>query len=74
MKTDRQIPAIANPIIIDLMQGSTDIDHTKHTSEFTERLKQKLTEERFERACRRYQSEWGTFEEREFGAIFRQSP
>lgn len=70
-KSDHDIPAIATPIMDNLMEGSTEIDHTKHTKDFTERLKGIVTKEHLENICRRYQAEWGYFSRRECIAVFR---
>lgn len=70
-KSDQEILDIANPIMDNLMAGSTEIDHAKHTKDFTERLKGIVTREYLEHICRRYQAEWGYFSTREFVAVFR---
>jgi hypothetical protein len=38
-KTDEEILSVANPIMDNLMEGSTEIDHEKHTRDFTDRKK-----------------------------------
>ena len=53
------------------MEGSTEIDHAKHTRDFTERLKGIVTKEHLERIYRRYQAEWGYFSRREWIAVVR---
>lgn len=60
-KSDQEILAIATPIMDSLMEDSTKINHTKHTKDFTERLKSIVTEEHLKNICRRYQGEWGFF-------------
>ena len=70
-KSDKEILKIANPIMDNLMEGSTVINHEKHTRDFTDRLKSIVTKEHLEKVCRRYQSEWGFFTKREFVAVFR---
>ncbi|MCA9421001.1 MAG: hypothetical protein KC592_08285 [Nitrospira sp.] len=63
--------AIATPIMNNLMEGSTEVDHAKHTRDFTERLKSIVTKERLEKVCRHYQAEWEYFSSRELIAVFR---
>lgn len=70
-KSDTEILAIADPIMDNLMQGSTEIDHEKHTRDFTDRLKTIVTKEHLTQVCHHYQAAWGYFTQREFVAIFR---
>ncbi len=69
--SDEEILKIANPIMDNLMQGSTEINHEKHTRDFSERLKKIVTKDHLEKVCKKYQSEWGYFSERKFTALFR---
>ena len=52
------------------MEGSTEINHEKHTRDFTDRMKRIVTKEYLEKVCKRYQAEWGYFGKREFVAVF----
>lgn len=70
-KSDEEILAVVNPIMDNLMQGSTEINHAKHTRDFTERMKCIVTPERLEEICTEYQNRIGLFQEREFVALFR---
>lgn len=70
-KSDEEILKIANPIMDNLMEGSTEIDHMKHTRDFTDRMKSIVTKDYLEKVCKHYQAEWGYFSKREFVAIFR---
>ena len=70
-KSDEEILAVANPIMDNLMDGSTMIDHEKHTRDFTDRMKKIVTKDYLEKVCSSYQAEWGYFARREFVAIFR---
>ena len=70
---DEEILAVADPLMDNLMQGSKDIDHARHTRDFTERLAKIVTAERLEEMCRDYQARIGYFTEREFVAIFRRA-
>jgi hypothetical protein len=70
-KSDAEILAIAKPIMDNLMDASTAIDHDRHVVNFTDRLKAIVTKEHLEKVCRQYQSEEGYFGDREAVAIFR---
>ena len=54
-----------------LLEGSTEINHEKHTRDFTDKLKCIVTKDHLETVCKHYQSEWGYFSKREFVAVFR---
>jgi hypothetical protein len=70
-KSDHEILRIVNPIMDNLMAASTEIDHERHTRDFTDRIKAIVTKEHLEKVCRKYQEEKGFFTEREFVAMFR---
>jgi hypothetical protein len=70
-KSDSEILAIADPIMDNLMEASTAIDHAGHVRDFTDRLKAIVTKAYLEKVCRQYQSEKGFFGARELVAIFR---
>lgn len=69
--TEQQIIDIANPIMDNLMQASTDIDHERHVRDFTDRAKAIVTKEHLEKVCTTYQAEKGTWLKREVVAVFR---
>ncbi len=69
--SEKEILAIATPIMDNLMQASTDIDHAKHVQDFTERAKAIVTKEHLARVCTQYQSEKGTWGKREPIAVLR---
>ena len=69
--SNEEILRIVDPIMDNLMQGSTEIDHEKHSRDFTERLKKIVTPDRLQKMCTDYQAKWGYFQEREFVALFR---
>lgn len=69
--SESQILAIADPIMDNLMQASTDIDHERHVKDFTEELKSIVTKDSLEAQCKEYQDKLGYFAEREFVAVFR---
>ena len=70
-KSDAEILAIADPIMDNLMEASTAIDHARHVQDFNDRLKAIVTKDYLERVCRQYQAEKGTFGVRAPVAIFR---
>jgi len=69
--TDQEIWNIANPIMDNLMEASTRIDHLKHVQDCTERMREIVTPEYLEHVCKQYQSEKGFFTERAPVAIFK---
>ena len=71
LKSDEEILAIANPIMDNLMDASTTIDHERHVRDFTERAKCIVTAKHLQHVCEQYQQEKGLFASREFVAIFR---
>lgn len=70
-QSEDAIWAAATPLMDNLMDASTEIDHARHTRDFTERLKAIVTPEHFDKVCHRYQAEWGRFTRREPIALFR---
>ena len=71
--TDDEILKLVEPIMSNMMEGSTEINHAKHTRDFTERMRCIVTPEHLRWVCDDYQSKWGFFERREFVALFRRS-
>jgi len=69
--TDEEILKIANPIMDNLMQASTDIDHTKHVKDFSVHLKSIVTKDNLQKQCKQYQQELGYFSKRELVGIFK---
>ena len=41
--SEKEILDVANPIMDNLMDASTEIDHERHTRDFTERMKRIVT-------------------------------
>ena len=70
-KSDAEILEIANPIMDNLMDASTVIDHERHVRDFTDRMKAIVSKAHLEKVCRQYQSEKGFFGAREAVAVFR---
>ena len=52
--SDDEIMAIATPIMDNLMQASTNIDHERHIRDFSDNMKAIVTRENLERQCREY--------------------
>lgn len=69
--SEQEIVDIASPIMDNLMQASTDIDHAKHVQDFTDRAKAIVTKEHLEWECTKYQAEKGFWAERQLIAVFR---
>jgi len=69
--SDTEILAIANPIMDNLMDASTKIDHERHVRDFSDRLKGIVTREHLQRVCEEYQQVKGYFAAREPVAVFR---
>ena len=69
--SEDEILNIANPIMDNLMQASTDIDHERHVRDFSERLKKIVTKENLEQQCNLYQKELGCFSDRELMGVVR---
>ena len=69
--TEQQLWDIANPIMDNLMNASTQIDHVRHVRDFTERLKAIVTPDYFQCVCQQYQVEKGFFTTRAPVAVFR---
>jgi hypothetical protein len=62
---------IANPMMNNLMDASTNINHEKHVLNFTDRLKNIVTKEHLQEVCKQYQQEKGFFSERNLLAVLR---
>jgi hypothetical protein len=69
--SEQDILAIANPIMDNLMEASTQIDHERHIKDFTDRMKNIVTREYLKKVCEQYQTEKGFFAGREPVAVFK---
>ena len=69
--SEQEILDIATPIMDNLMEASTNIDHERHVQDFTDRAKSIVTKEHLERVCKRYQEEKGRWLHREPVAVLR---
>jgi len=69
--SEKEILAIATPIMDNLMKASTDIDHPKHVQDFTGRAKSIVTKEHLEYVCKKYQLEKGYWLKRDLIAVLK---
>lgn len=69
--SDAEIFAMANPIMDNLMDASTAIDHERHVRDFTDRMKGIVTKEHFQSVREDYQQERGYFAGRAPVAAFK---
>lgn len=69
--TEQQLLAIADPIMDNLMDASTQRDHARHVRDFTERLKAIVTPDYLACVCQQYQAEKGYFTTRAPIAVLR---
>ena len=69
--SEADILGVANPIMDNLMDASTAIDHERHIRDFTERMKAIVTKEHLQKVCEKYQREKGYFSRREPVAVFK---
>jgi hypothetical protein len=69
--SDEEVLAIAAPIMDNLMDASSAVDHPRHVRDFTDRIKSLVTPERLRQICDEYQSQKGFFSRREPVAVFK---
>jgi len=69
--TDDEILNIANPIMDNLMEGSSERNHEKHTRDFTQRLKAIVTKENLLEQWQ--ENKIGEISKREFLSIIHKS-
>ena len=69
--TEQQLWDIANPIMDNLMDASTQLDYARHVRDFTGRMKAIVTPVYFQHVCQQYQAEKGYFSSRVPVAVFR---
>lgn len=69
--SDQALWAVATPIMDNLMDASTHLNHERHVRDCTERLRKILTPEYFECVCKQYQADKGVFAQRIPVAVFR---
>ncbi|HFQ5016174.1 TPA: hypothetical protein ACGUP9_002178 [Vibrio vulnificus] len=69
--SEQEILDIANPIMDNLMEASTNIDHERHVRDFNKRMLKIVTRDYLNEVCVKYQAEKGFFADRELVAVFR---
>ncbi|MEK6633985.1 MAG: hypothetical protein AABY94_11735 [Nitrospirota bacterium] len=69
--SENEILDIANPIMDNLMDASTKIDHERHVRDFTERMRSIVTKKYLQKVCEKYQAEKGFFTDRKPVAVFK---
>ena len=69
--TDDEILAVIEPLIDNMLAGSTNRDHSQHVRDFTDRLKVIVTDENLAAQCADYQDRLGFFARRDPIALFR---
>lgn len=69
--SEEEILSIANPMMDNLMDASTEINHEKHIQDFSDRIKAIVTKKYLENVCAEYQSKKGYFKNREFVSLFK---
>ncbi len=69
--SDEEILNIVEPIMDNLMDASTEINHERHVRDFSDRLKKIVTKEYLESVCKKYQEEKGFFSTKEFVSLFK---
>lgn len=68
---DQEALKIANQMMDDLMDASTQKDYARHIRHFSKRAQSMLDETQFEIVCEVYQKKYGFFQDRQFVALFR---
>ncbi len=71
LMSEKEILDIANPIMDNLMEASTNIDYEMHVRDFNKRMLKIVTRDHLNEICVKYQTEKGFFAERELVAVFR---
>lgn len=71
--SDDEILLVANPIMDNLMDASTMIDHERHIRNFSDRMKAIVTKEYLQNVCEKYQREKGYFSRRQPVAVFKRA-
>ena len=69
--SDDDIWGVANSLMNNLMDASTEINHEKHISDFTDRMKNIVTKDYLQKICEQYQAEKGFCSERIPVAVFK---
>jgi hypothetical protein len=65
-ESEEAILKVANPIMDNLMDASTNNDFERHIRDFSDRIKLKFTQDEFVKQREEYQSKWGDFTKRDY--------
>jgi hypothetical protein len=71
MLTDDEIMELVTPIMDNLMDASTEINHEKHVRDFSDNMKCIVSKKELEKQCKAYQELLGYFSKRELVGIFK---
>ena len=69
--SDQEVIAIITPMMDNLMDASTEINHRKHILDFSDNMKSIVTKESLEKQCKEYQRHLGNFTKRELIGIIK---
>ena len=69
--SDDEIMELVTPIMDNLMEASTEINHEKHVRDFSDNMRNIVTKEELEKQCNAYQESLGFFTKRELVGIFK---
>ena len=69
--TDAELLAVAVPIMDNLMDASTQMDHERHVRDFTQRARSMATKDQFQRIAKELQRSNGDFDKRDLIGILR---
>jgi hypothetical protein len=69
--SENEVLKIANPIMDNLMEASTNIDYEAHIRDYYKPIPELFTKEKFEKDCAEYQARDGVFTTREYLGLTR---
>ena len=69
--SNSEIMALVTPIMDNLMDASTEINHEKHVRDFSDNMKSIVSKDELEKQCKVYQETLGFFSKRELVGVFR---
>ncbi|NVK22308.1 MAG: hypothetical protein HWD86_07295 [Kangiellaceae bacterium] len=69
--SDEEVMTIVDPIMDNLMEASSKIDHQQHIRDFSDNMRTIVSKDNFEQQCRDYQQSLGFFAERELLGIIK---
>ena len=68
---DHEVLEIITPMMDNLMNASTEINHAKHIQYFSDNMKSIVTKDNLEKQCKEYQNILGVFTKRELIGIIK---